>query len=508
VKDQWREIFERGLKTPGSIVVMHTTGTLLGPQASTAKQSLFFEDLSEYLPGSNVIALNVGEFLDVEAAAMKKLLDAVKESNIAHLYFQEGDRFKTEKVDIRNHMKHVNAWKPGYLKQLARDEVYALGGVNAWHNFTTQLKTRADWYVRYPKEYLQYHVNTKGPEDLRNPEKREFYPYIRKRVAILSEELAKLLREEQANLPPAAAEEPQADDESSEDEEEDDEEEVEKGEVVEGGEAEEEEEGIATEDANIFVDRDAHDDGPPATAMDTGEEDDRPVVISEDLMAAYRELLSKLKALINAFGVAPGDVLVGVPIGALEDAIDEGSRAIGVNDEAVREALSNMQAVYDARSAELQQINAEAAAKAQAAAAAEAAPAEAPPLPPPLVPPVPDGTNPDYGLLYDIWLKKSKGKGFSADIWRTVLQREKAQGRFNEQDIEVLLQLARDNRMVPRDKAPPAPPPRKNANSRPGFQSSKRQKTTRARPRSAGFGPHFQTSMRDRLVAAMGGLRL
>jgi len=255
------------------------------------------------------------------------------------------------------------------------------------------------------------------------------------------------------------------------------------------------------------VDRDVHDDAPPATAMDTEEEEGHSVVISDDLMAAYRELLSKLQALIDAFGDAPGDVLVGVPIGALEDAIDEGSRAIGVDDEAVREALSNMQAVYDARSAELQRIKAEAAAKAQAEAA-QAAQAAPPLPPPPFEPPVPDGNNPDYSLLYDIWLTKSKSKGFSAGSWRTVLQREKAQGRFNEQDVEVLLQLARDNGMVPREKPPPAPPPRKNANSRPGFRSNKRQKTTRARPRSAGFGPHFQTSMRDRLVVAMGGLKL
>ena len=124
-------------------------------------------------------------------------------------------------------------------------------------------------------------------------------------------------------------------------------------------------------------------------------------------------------------------------------------------------------------------------------------------------PPVPDGSDADYSLLYDIWLNKSKGKGYSAKLWRTVLKKEKIQGNFKEADVEVLLQLARANGMVPREDAPPAPPmPRKNANSRPGFQSSKRQKVTRARPRSAGFGPHFQTSMRDRLVAAMGGLKL
>jgi hypothetical protein len=240
---------------------------------------------------------------------------------------------------------------------------------------------------------------------------------------------------------------------------------------------------IATDDPSITVDEDSWDGGVNDADADQLPTDDPRPAISEQLMAEYRGLLSDLRELADEFGNSPPEISVAMPLEELNDAMTDAQRVPEAeNDEEAREIISAIRRLYNAKLQQLKQIL-------EAAA----------------MPPIPDGSDADYTRLYEMWLKKSKGNGFSADTWSAMIERE--QNNF-EKTKEEVLQLARDNGFVSSNAPPPAPPRRKNSRGMPGFQSNKRQKPTRARPHSAGFGPHFQTSMRLRLVAAMGGLRL
>jgi len=126
---------------PGGLAILLVTGTLVQARLHTAVLRL----IAERLPGSSVIALNVGE-LEADAEAYDALASAVAQQScvLGHLYFRdpvseaEHDRKRCVRAQLRR-----NCAKPGYLAQLARDEVWALRGAHCWHNFSDALRSRA-----------------------------------------------------------------------------------------------------------------------------------------------------------------------------------------------------------------------------------------------------------------------------------------------------------------------------------------------------------------------------
>ena len=138
--EQWTRVLDVGMR-PGGLAILLVTGTLVQARLHTAVLRL----IAERLPGSSVIALNVGE-LEADAEAYDALASAVAQQScvLGHLYFRdpvseaEHDRKRCVRAQLRR-----NCAKPGYLAQLARDEVWALRGAHCWHNFSDALRSRA-----------------------------------------------------------------------------------------------------------------------------------------------------------------------------------------------------------------------------------------------------------------------------------------------------------------------------------------------------------------------------
>ena len=138
--DQWTRVLDAAMR-PSALAILLVTGTLVPARLHTAVLHL----IAERLPGSAVIALNVGE-LDADAAAYDALERAIAQPScvLGHLYFRDpvSETERERKRRVRAQLR-LNCAKPGYLAQLARDEVWALKGAHCWHNFSGALRARA-----------------------------------------------------------------------------------------------------------------------------------------------------------------------------------------------------------------------------------------------------------------------------------------------------------------------------------------------------------------------------
>jgi hypothetical protein len=136
--DAWTRLLDAAMRHDG-VAVLLVTGTLLPRNLHTPVLHL----VAARLPRSSVVALNVGE-LDADDAAYDALERAVAESVLGHLYFKDPVT-RTErkrKQRVRAQLRR-NCTKPGYLAQLARDEVWALKGAHCWRNFSPAQRARA-----------------------------------------------------------------------------------------------------------------------------------------------------------------------------------------------------------------------------------------------------------------------------------------------------------------------------------------------------------------------------
>ena len=120
---QWTQVLDAGMR-PGGLAVLLVTGTLVPARLHTAVLRL----VAERLPGSSVVALNVGE-LEADAEAYDALARAIAQPScvLGHLYFRDpvSEAEHERKRRVRAQLR-LNCAKPGYLAQLARDEVWAL----------------------------------------------------------------------------------------------------------------------------------------------------------------------------------------------------------------------------------------------------------------------------------------------------------------------------------------------------------------------------------------------
>ena len=138
--NQWTQVLNAGMR-PGGLAILLVTGTLVPARLHTAVLRL----IAERLPGSSVIALNVGE-LDADTEAYDALVSAIAQPScvLGHLYFSDpvSEAERKRKRRVRAQLR-LNCAKPGYLAPLARDEVWALKGAHCWHNFSNVLRSRA-----------------------------------------------------------------------------------------------------------------------------------------------------------------------------------------------------------------------------------------------------------------------------------------------------------------------------------------------------------------------------
>lgn len=137
---RWTQVLDAGMR-PGGLAVLLVTDTVVPACLHTAVLRL----IVERLPGSSVIALNVSE-LDADAEAYDALARAVAQPAcvLGHLYFRDpvSEAEHERKRNVRAKLR-LNCAKPGYLAQLARDEVWALKGAHCWHTFSEVLRSTA-----------------------------------------------------------------------------------------------------------------------------------------------------------------------------------------------------------------------------------------------------------------------------------------------------------------------------------------------------------------------------
>ena len=139
--DTWRRLLDEAMR-PDACAILMIAGSMVPDEIHSPLLRL----IAERLPASSVIAMNVGEFERADAAAYDALAEAVAKPAcvLGHLYFKDpvSEAERRRKRDVRAQLAR-NCFKHGYLQQLARDEVWALGGANCWHNFTNLLHRRA-----------------------------------------------------------------------------------------------------------------------------------------------------------------------------------------------------------------------------------------------------------------------------------------------------------------------------------------------------------------------------
>ena len=120
-----------------------------GTNVPLRQHEAMFNMIVDRLANSRLIALNAGEF-NVDAAAYDALEEAIAQDSciLGHFYMNDcvSTDDKARKTRIRAQLR-LNRLKAGYLEQLARDEVYALGGANCWSNFTENTRKRALTHV-------------------------------------------------------------------------------------------------------------------------------------------------------------------------------------------------------------------------------------------------------------------------------------------------------------------------------------------------------------------------
>lgn len=141
--EEWASLLDIGLRR-GGLAIMLVTGTCIQERLHTEVLKV----ITERLPNSSLIALNLGEF-DATQGAYDDLALALAHPLciVGHLYFRDPVSVEehARKRKVRELLRH-NRKKDAYLEVLARDEVWALRGANCWFNFSQCLRTRAlDW---------------------------------------------------------------------------------------------------------------------------------------------------------------------------------------------------------------------------------------------------------------------------------------------------------------------------------------------------------------------------
>ena len=135
----WTCMLDLSMKS--ELACMIVTGT----NVPLRQHEAMFNMIVDRLANSRLIALNAGEF-NVDAAAYDALEEAIAQDSciLGHFYMNDcvSTDDKARKTRIRAQLR-LNRLKAGYLEQLARDEVYALGGANCWSNFTENTRKRA-----------------------------------------------------------------------------------------------------------------------------------------------------------------------------------------------------------------------------------------------------------------------------------------------------------------------------------------------------------------------------
>lgn len=184
---QWSEILDVGMVNPGNLVALIATGSKLGPRATQAQRSELYTMIARRLPQSNLIALNVGEFLDVSDEAFDYMIEQVKNSSVTHLYFEEprATARARRKREIIDWMREVNAYKPSYLRQLAKPDVYRLKGVNAFYDWNKSrvLPQRAKNYADNPSKYVDDYIEAARKEVISAVQPKK--SFLRVRLATL-----------------------------------------------------------------------------------------------------------------------------------------------------------------------------------------------------------------------------------------------------------------------------------------------------------------------------------
>ena len=138
---QWRRLLDEAMR-PGACAIVLISGT----EIPCALHTPILHLVAERLPGSSLVALNLGEFTDADDNAYEALADAIAKPScvLGHLYFKEpvSQAEVQRKCRVRAQLV-LNCFKQGYLQQLSRDEVWSLGGAHCWHNFSEVLRRRA-----------------------------------------------------------------------------------------------------------------------------------------------------------------------------------------------------------------------------------------------------------------------------------------------------------------------------------------------------------------------------
>ena len=140
----WTALLDCIMKPGGGIAILICTGTVeeyVNPDDHTAILDL----LAARLPGSSLIALNIGEFTNASSESIQRLVDAIPRSNLGHLFFKDPvgsvgagseSAVKTlARTYLRQNRGDGASGKPVYFRQLARDEVWKLDGANCWFNW-------------------------------------------------------------------------------------------------------------------------------------------------------------------------------------------------------------------------------------------------------------------------------------------------------------------------------------------------------------------------------------
>ena len=77
---------------------------------------------------------NFGEMASVDRSTFELLLDAIKDSCLGYIYLD--DTMTARNGDLKGYVKdalRANKKKEGFLRQVARPEVFRLGAPNCWY---------------------------------------------------------------------------------------------------------------------------------------------------------------------------------------------------------------------------------------------------------------------------------------------------------------------------------------------------------------------------------------
>ena len=139
--EQWTSLLDHAMRPDACAIILAAGG-----QIPEALHSAVLHLFAERLPGSSLVALNLGGFTHADDSAYDALAKSVAQAScvLGHLYIK--GPVSPAEMQRKQHVCAqllCNCAKPGYLQQLARNEVWSLGGANCWRNFSSALRERA-----------------------------------------------------------------------------------------------------------------------------------------------------------------------------------------------------------------------------------------------------------------------------------------------------------------------------------------------------------------------------